>query len=69
MTTHNVLISANKPLLKASDISEILNISKSKVYQMMQSNELPTIKVGSCIRVHPDDLVTYLNRHTQEPGE
>jgi excisionase family DNA binding protein len=53
----------SKPLLKASAVAEILGISKSKAYQMMQRRDIPVIKFGGTIRVHPDDLASFLQGH------
>jgi excisionase family DNA binding protein len=52
-----------KTLLKASAVAKILGISKSKAYQMMQCREIPVIKFGGTIRVHPDDLASFLQGH------
>ena len=52
----------NSPsLLKASDLAEILNISKSMAYRLMQTREIPTVCIGTARRVRPVDLHTYIN--------
>ncbi len=47
-------------LLKSSDIARLLNISKSFAYLLMQSGELPTVKLGKSVRVRPSDLEQYI---------
>jgi excisionase family DNA binding protein len=50
-------------LLKATDVAEILNISKSKAYRLMQTRELPTVSIGTAKRVRPVDLHNYINQN------
>jgi excisionase family DNA binding protein len=50
-----------KVLLTADQVAEILNISVSKAYAMMASGEIPTIKIGRCVRVREEDLEAYIN--------
>jgi excisionase family DNA binding protein len=47
-------------LLKSKDVAEILNISRSKAYYLMQIGEIPTVKIGQCRRVRPEDLMKYI---------
>jgi excisionase family DNA binding protein len=51
-------------LLKAKDVAEILNISRSKAYHFMQIGEIPTIRIGKCRRVRPEDLIKYIENNT-----
>ncbi|ADD67064.1 DNA binding domain protein, excisionase family [Denitrovibrio acetiphilus DSM 12809] len=46
--------------LSVEDISEILKISKSKVYSLIKSGELPSYKVGRKIRFSEDDIKSYI---------
>lgn len=52
-------------LLKSSDIARLLNISRSFAYQLMQSGELPTVRVGHSVRVRPRDLVEYIEKNVR----
>ena len=36
----------SKRLLKAKEVAEILQVSRSMAYRMMQRGEIPTIRVG-----------------------
>ena len=54
-------------LLNAAEVAEILNISKSKVYRLMQTGEIPTVCIGTAKRIRPENLHNYINnnlRHT-----
>lgn len=33
------------------EIAERLNLSKSRAYQLVESGDLPCIRIGSCIRI------------------
>jgi len=47
-------------LLRPDEVSRILSISKSKVYRMIKTGELPSVLVGYSKRVHPEDLQQYI---------
>ena len=44
-------------LLTAKEVVNILKISKSFAYQLMNSREIPTIHIGRSIRVRKSDLI------------
>ncbi len=48
-------------LLKATEVAEILNISKSMAYRLMQTREIPTVNIGNAKRVRPVDLHNYIH--------
>lgn len=48
-------------LLKATDVADILNISKSMAYRLMQTREIPSVCIGTAKRVRPIDLHNYIN--------
>ena len=47
--------------LKAEQVAEILNISRSLAYRLMQEGEIPAISFGKTKRVRQDDLDDYIN--------
>ena len=51
-------------LLKATDVAEILNISKAMAYRLMQNKEIPTVSIGKAKRVRPVDLHNYIRSQT-----
>jgi excisionase family DNA binding protein len=51
-------------LLKAKDVAEILNISRSRAYHFMQIGEIPTVRIGKLRRVKPEDLIKYIECNT-----
>jgi excisionase family DNA binding protein len=61
-------ISNNEPklthLLKPMEVAEILGISRSHVYKMLQLGEIPNVIIGKSRRVRPEDLIEYINKNT-----
>lgn len=52
--------SGKKRLLKAPEIATRLNISRAKVYQLMQTGEIRTVRIGAARRVRPKDLDDFI---------
>lgn len=42
---------ANKPFLHPTEVAQLLGVTPSRVYQMIQAGELPATKVGGRIRI------------------
>jgi excisionase family DNA binding protein len=54
-------------LLRAVEVAEILQISKSATYRLLQSGELPTLRfAGKTVRVRRTDLEAFIAG--QQPG-
>jgi excisionase family DNA binding protein len=45
------------------DVAEILGLSTRTVRRMIAKRELPAVHLGRSVRVHPDDLADYIDRH------
>ena len=59
-----------EPLLTIPEVAEYLKISKSKVYYLVQRNEIPYIRVGRNVRIFLSDLVTWLKvKRSMEPSQ
>jgi len=50
-------------LLKVQDVAEILNIGRSKAYQLIQLEDIPSVRIGKAVRVHPGDLEEYIQKN------
>ena len=48
-------------LLRAEDVQQALGLCRSKVYEMMASGELPTVRVGRAVRVPADRLRLWIS--------
>ena len=53
-------------LLTAGEVAEILQVSNSKVYYLMQTAEIPTIRFGRSVRVRHSDLDEYIKKSRVE---
>ena len=51
----------DRNLLKAKDVASILNVSLGFAYQLMKQGEIPTLRLGTAVRVRPEDLERYIN--------
>ncbi len=56
------IMPSSKKLLKAKEVADILQVSRSMAYRMMQRGEIPTIRVGSAVRVRGSDLEEFLKK-------
>lgn len=52
-------------LPKAEEVAELLNISRSFVYLLMQTGQIPTVRLGQSCRVRPKDLEEYIKKNIQ----
>ena len=51
-------------LLKAEEVAERLNVSRSFAYSLMKSGQLPSVHLGRSVRVNPRDLEKYIELNT-----
>ena len=58
METNNEL-----KLFKAAEVAEILNVSRSLVYRLMQTGEIPIVRVNRSVRVRPVDLDGFIKEN------
>jgi len=56
------------PLLKATEVAKILNISLAMAYRLIQIGEIRAVQIGKGRRVRPQDLRQYIESNlTSEP--
>ncbi len=55
-------------LLKGNDVARVLNISRAFAYQLMRQGEIPTIQIGSAVRVRREDLLAYIYQNRRGYG-
>ncbi len=56
-------------MLRVKQVAERLNLSQSKIYEMVESGELPHHRFGGAIRVSEDQIAEYLEETKQERRE
>jgi excisionase family DNA binding protein len=55
-------------LLKATQVAQILNISNSMAYRIIQTGEIRSVQIGAARRVRPEDLQFYIQENlTSDP--
>jgi excisionase family DNA binding protein len=45
------------------EVAEILNISRAMAYRLMQTRQIPTVRIGTARRVQPGDLKNYIKKN------
>ena len=58
------LPSDGRLLLRPSEVADALALGRTTVYGMMQRGELPTVRIGSAVRVPIDALRSWIERQT-----
>jgi excisionase family DNA binding protein len=48
-------------LLTAEDVSKLLNVSESLVYQLRRNGKIRAIRIGTLLRFRPEDVRAYVN--------
>lgn len=49
-----------KLLLKPSEVTQLLGIGRSLVYELIARKEIPSVRLGRCIRVPSESLQHWL---------
>lgn len=50
-------------LMTISEVSEILNVSKAHVYNLIAKRALPSVKIGFSKRIRPQDLNWFIQEN------
>ena len=50
-------------LLTARQVSEVLAVSIPMVYKLIHQGEIEVVRLGSALRVHPEDLTAFIVSH------
>ncbi|MGA7192307.1 MAG: helix-turn-helix domain-containing protein [Anaerolineales bacterium] len=56
----------NTNFLKASDIANILKISKALSYRLIAQGEIPSVRFGKVVRVKQQDLENFITRNQND---
>lgn len=56
-------------LLKAVDVANILNVSKSFAYQLMGQGKLRTVRINGARRVRMSDLFSFIEASLSPPPD
>lgn len=50
----------DKLLYKVTDVAQVLSLSRTKVYELVRSGELASVRIGGSRRVRGEDLARYV---------
>ena len=53
-------------LLRSDEVAEILKVSVSMAYTLMRRGDIPTVRIGSSVRVRKEDLDRYINENVSQ---
>ena len=48
-----------EPLMTAEDVAAYLRVSKSMVYKLAETAQLPCLHIGACLRFEPDTVARF----------
>ena len=55
-------MSVDKLLLKPEEAADVLSIGRSKVYELIGTGELASVRIGACRRVPTEALVEFVTQ-------
>ena len=58
-----------EPLLKATDVAEVLNISRAFAYKLINTGKLRSVVIGTARRVRLIDLERFIQESLEPPLE
>ena len=59
----------DKLLLRPLEAAEAIGIGRSKVYELLASGELPSLRIGGSVRVPVDKLREWIERKAAEKAD
>ena len=54
-------------LLRPAEAAETLGVSRSRIYELLAAGDLPSVRLGQCVRVPSDALRRWVEEHTRQP--
>jgi len=56
----------DKLLLRPAEVGEMIGVSRAQAYVLIQKGTIPSVRIGTSVRVPLDDLRNYIKRLTSE---
>ena len=69
MKSQEVRWKMEKILLKPFEVGQVLGIGRSLVYELIARKEIPSIRLGRCIRVPSESLQRWLKDQESQSSE
>ena len=57
---------AERVLLRADEVANILGLGRSKVYELIMTRQLPVVRIGRLVRVPRPALERWIEEHTSD---
>lgn len=51
-------------LLRVAEASQLLSLSRTKVYEMAEKGEIPVVRIGTAVRIPRRKLLDWIDTHT-----
>ena len=55
-----------KLLLRPAEVAEQLGVSRTRCYQLLKAGTIPSVKIGSSVRVPTSQLRRWIDTHIEE---
>lgn len=55
-------------LLRPTEAAEMLGVGRSKLYELIAEGDIPTVRVGSRVRIPVEDLRAWIRDGAKTPG-
>ncbi len=65
ITQHEMETPNPEALLRPSEASAVLNICRSKVYELLKSGSIPSVRLGRSVRVPAKALYEWIRTNTR----
>lgn len=59
----NSTILRGEKLLRAEEVAQLLDISRSFAYNLIRTGEIPYVRLGKSCRVRPQDLADFIEKN------
>ena len=54
-------------LLKPAEVAVILRVSMTQAYNLLKRGDIPSVRIGTSVRVRWEDLERYINEKAGKP--
>lgn len=54
-------VESGNDLLTVPEMAKMFKISRSKAYSLIKEKDFPIIKIGKCIRIYRNSVLSWLN--------
>jgi excisionase family DNA binding protein len=62
-------MSGERLLYRPAEVGELIGVSRARAYELIAANVIPSIRIGSSIRVPADALRTWINQQLADRME